>query len=221
MNEDVDCVYRFEDLSPKAKEKAREKFRGNDYYPYDEWWDCVYTDATKCGELLGITIDTSKRRTMSDEEIDYSTIGFELHRQGAGVSFKGSYSPVDKPMGTLEHAPLDETLKRLAERLTALQMAAKLKYDDQIVADIKPSRSYGLHVVVWTQEFVPSCGLRRPDETSPTEEEERELIDIIEKFADWIFTQLNEEYDYLVSDECVDGYLEDLTFDEEGEEVEV
>ena len=43
-----------------------------------------------------------------------------------------------------------------------------------------------------------------------------ELAAALRAFMDWIYLQLNDENDWLMSDENVDEYLADETFDEDG-----
>ena len=48
-------VYQFDELSDRAKEKAREWYRGGQ--PDHDWWNSIYDDALRMAEILGIEID--------------------------------------------------------------------------------------------------------------------------------------------------------------------
>ena len=50
--------FKFEELSERAKQKAREEYTSGEYPGYD-WWDGVYEDAVRMGQMLGIEIGTT------------------------------------------------------------------------------------------------------------------------------------------------------------------
>ena len=54
------------------------------------------------------------------------------------------------------------------------------------------------------------------DEAQPTADEEQTLLTLMRRFADWIYKSLENEHDYLTSDEVVTESLADLLFDEDG-----
>jgi hypothetical protein len=52
-------IYKFEELSDKAKDKAREWYRVA--AAYDEWWDCIYADAKTIGlKITSFDLDRSR-----------------------------------------------------------------------------------------------------------------------------------------------------------------
>lgn len=75
-------VYKFDELSDKAKEKAREWYRDGQL-DYD-WWEFVYEQADTAAKHLGIDIDRKGKHTPA---IYFS--GF--WSQGDGACFEGSY----------------------------------------------------------------------------------------------------------------------------------
>jgi hypothetical protein len=46
---------------------------------------------------------------------------------------------------------------------------------------------------------------------------DKEIEKLLRQYADWIYKNLEAEYDYLMSDECLDVQLEGLQFDEAGD----
>ncbi|MFA7254446.1 MAG: hypothetical protein WC107_07930 [Patescibacteria group bacterium] len=111
-------VYKFDELSESAKQKAIEDYRQDGFYY--EWWDAVYEDARQIGEILGIEIDN----------IYFS--GFSS--QGDGACFEGKYAYAKgSANGIKGHAPQDEELHRIAKELQILQkknfysLSAKVK----------------------------------------------------------------------------------------------
>lgn len=105
-------VYDFDELSPKAKERARDWYReaGLDY----EWWDFIYGDAKAAFSKCGFTID----------KIFFS--GFSS--QGDGAMFEGSWKAEDyKPGAMFEYAPTDRVLGMIAiecERISKMDPSA-------------------------------------------------------------------------------------------------
>lgn len=100
-------LYQFDELSDKAKEKARDWFRTN--YPEYEWWDSIYDDAREAFSYFGL----------ADIDIEFS--GF--WSQGDGASFTGIFraSNIKQASDLASDFPTDETLASLHARLTAIK----------------------------------------------------------------------------------------------------
>jgi hypothetical protein len=200
-------VPSFDELSDEAKEAARQ--HNTETLDY-EWWDCVYEDAVECAKCLGIEIGTSYGQTHSGkirEEPQIYFCGFSI--QGNGAMFLGEYRlRADACAAIAAHAPQDKELKRIAAELTALQVAADLQYGRQIEATIT-RRGRGEHSGCMS---VDATFIDEDNGESPTSEDEDTLRDLLRAFADWIYKQLEAEYDYLCSDEA----LQEREFDEEG-----
>lgn len=99
-------VYKFEELSPRAKERARDWYRQGalDY----DWWDSVYEDAGRIG--LKIT-------------------GFDLNR-GADAEGKFTSTAVDVANAILrEHGDKTETYKDARDFLKDWEKKEKAYYD--------------------------------------------------------------------------------------------
>lgn len=196
----------FEDLSNEAKETARRKLRECEHYPYDDWWDSVYEDAKRMGALIGIEID----------EINFS--GF--CSQGDGASFIGRYKHKSDGLEkiTEECGGKDATLIRIASELTLMQTTFALQHGFTFEVsihrtDYRYSHSNTMQTG-WEDGDEPYASI--PDECA---EMDLKVQASLRSFADWIYKQLEAENDYLLSDECVDQHLADLSFDEDGETI--
>jgi hypothetical protein len=201
-------VPSFAELSDKAKEAARQ----HNAQTLDDWWDCVYEDAVECAKCLGIEIGTVTRsgRLREYQEVQIYFSGFSS--QGDGAMFLGRYRPcADACAAIAAHAPQDEKLKYIAAELTALQVAAGLQYGRQIEATITELRRSGNYCHSGCMS-VDATFVDKDDDESPTSRDEETLRDLLRAFADWIYKQLEAEYDYLCSDEA----LQEREFDEEG-----
>lgn len=211
-------VYTFAELSESAKERARDKYR-QDHEVWHEWWDCIYEDAVACSECLGIRIDTHPVKlhggdTRQDPSIFWS--GFCC--QGDGAMFTGTYGyKADACAAIAAHAPQDKELAAIAAGLTLMQLTARLQHTNQLGAHVTAMNSrYNHSGCMSVQAFYEDGDDTAPDLTNAVEEE---LTSLLRRFADWIYTQLRAEDEYLNSDEHVDECLADDEFDEDGDVV--
>lgn len=182
-------VYTFEELSDKAKERARDWYLAGGF-DYD-WWDCTFEDAYTIAALIGLDIrpTDSKDRTRG---ISFS--GFSS--QGDGACFAGYYRPVQNAeAATKEYAPQDEKLHSLARIL------------DQEMAKC----DHSLRTTITHRSRYSHSGMMDYEHEFDTEREdidfnsiEFEVKAVFRHFADWIYRQLEKQWYYLNSDEAVD-----------------
>ena len=186
-------LFPFNELSEGAKEKAREKWRefGVDY----EWWDSVYDCFMDVCSILGF-------------DVDYKNIYFSgFCSQGDGASFTGSYS---YSKGSLEkirkHAPMDKELHDIAKKLQELQR----KNFYQLSSTIDRSSSNYCH------ENTIYCGRVDRDAhnyQSETSDSEDTLTECARILCQWLYTKLESEHDYLMSDEYIDESMNDPLYE--------
>jgi hypothetical protein len=188
-------VYKFDELSDAAKERAREWFRQGESELFGAWGDQTEFAET-AAKLLGITFDTHSvplhgGGTRQESNIWYS--GFSS--QGDGASFTGSYDyrkgsskAVRAEFGT------DKELHRIADELTALQK----KHGYKLTATITQSGHY------YHKNTMDARVTRFTHNPDVDEETENELLELMRDFAQWIYDGLEEEYNYRMSDEAVD-----------------
>ena len=102
-------VYQYDELSDKAKEKARDWYReGNCDDTY--WSESVTDDAATIAEFLGLDIKQTAYKTMGGETRYKPTVYFSgFWSQGDGACVEGAWSASDvKPDKLKEHAPQDK-----------------------------------------------------------------------------------------------------------------
>lgn len=233
--DDEPAEFKFDQLSDRAKERARDNYREG--YPDHDWWDSVYDDAVTIAEMMGIEIFDkpvgTKAGIHTEPEIYFS--GF--HSQGDGASFSGRWTPIKDPIHSLNrvmaHAPQDKALHSLAFDLALLSEGCNELIPDAYVATFVSS---GHCLNSGSVSF--NVDLPLPDNVSEDNELQVMVHNALRKargldydtfedriklnlrgFMDWIYGQLRAEHDFLTSDENVDGYLTELTFDEDGNEI--
>ena len=172
-------IYKFSELSESAKEKARDWYRDGDL-DYD-WWGAVYELATTAGKMLGISVDN---------------IYFQgFYTQGSGACVTGSYSynkgwkkELEKEFGST----LLEEIVVIGKELQAVQSKAFYK--------LSATLSY-------QRNSYSSISVEHEDRWAE-DDEEQELRDALKSFEHWVFSKLEQEYEYLTSDEVVDESIE-------------
>lgn len=193
----------FDELSEQDKDKARDKIRYDDV-EWD-WWDAVYEDAVNMAKLLGITISTTTRKTTSAHGINIWFRGFSS--QGDGAAFDGSYEYAPDAVARIaaETGGNDPELLRIAQELTLMQLTQRLGGREPFQGGVSSKRDCCIEasIYMWGEDEVG-------------EPDEEQFTDLMQAFADWIFNRLEEEYDYLTSDEHLDERLKEEEFDEEG-----
>lgn len=228
--------YAFKDLSDRAKENARDKYRENQSLDYD-WWDYIYDDAVKIASMMGIEIDTKPVRLMNGSTRYDPAIYFSgFWSQGDGACFEGRWYPVKDPLvsiaAVMDHAPQDTDLHEIAFDLANLSERC-----NKLIPDAYVRVTHSGH---YSHENCTSFDIDLPtpdhvDEYNELQMEEWDALctrqgldfetfeegikEFLRDFMRWIYRQLEAEHDYLTSDECIDEYLSEFTFDEDGNEL--
>src|SRR3954469_19000104 len=131
-------VFKFGELSDKAKEKAREWFREGalDH----DWWDSVYDDAEEIAKLMGINLKQKPVKLMGGGTRYDPSIWFSgFANQGDGACFHAHYAYVKGcAKAVREHAPQDERLHQIADGLQDVQRRAFYR----LTAETKHSGHY-------------------------------------------------------------------------------
>ncbi len=189
----ITLVYQFDELDEKAKERAREWYRqGNCDDSF--WSECVIDDAKGIGKYMGMDVD----------KVYFS--GF--WSQGDGACFEGTWRARDVQADKLKaYAPQDKELHRIVEGFAEL-------------AKEYPNGYFSVkHRGHYSHSGCTSFDVELPNE----QEEELEydsaewkalrvrldedgdtLIQLARDFMDWIYTQLEKEWNFQNSNECVD-----------------
>lgn len=203
-------LYKFEELSDGAKAKALEAMAESE----SEHFDCefVYDDAENMAKILGIDLAQTPVKLMGggtryDPTIYYS--GF--YSQGDGACFEGHYSYAKGCKKAIrEYAGVDKELHRIADELTALQR----KFFYSLCAAMRHSGHY-YHSGCMEVEVTDNVGTGYG---RVTDEAEEALTQLMRDFADWIYKQLESEYEYRTGKEaCTERATDcEMEFEEDG-----
>lgn len=201
-------VYRFDELSDAAKEKARDWFRS--CYGEVEDFSAVIDDANTIAAILGIEIETRPVKLMGGGTRYDPCIWYSLsYSQGDGACFEGRYSYAKGSVRKLkEHAPQDTELYRIAEGLRDIQRRHFYRLEARVShrGNYTHPRSTEIEVTsAETGDYVAA-------EIAET------VAELLRDFMGWIYVQLREEYEYQTADEQVDEAIRanEYTFTEDG-----
>lgn len=199
-------VYKFGELSDRAKERARDWFRqGNLDY---DWWDFIYEDAATIAGLMGIDLRTRPVKLMGGGTRYEPCIFFRgFCSQGDGACWEGTYSYKEGSVRAVkDHAPQDNELHRIVSGLYDIQRRYFYKLSARCAHRGHYYHSGCMDIDVDFGDFNYNKGT------------DEELTQLLRDFADWIYSQLDSEYYYRMSDEAVDEDIEanEYEFNEDG-----
>lgn len=210
-------LYKFNELSDKAKEHAIQTYWASDVHT-----DFVYDDAVRMGELMGIEIATRNWTNTHGFKGSTPTIYYSgFWSQGDGACFEGYYhykkgavAAIKEetgfgykcPDGTLGKG--DDTLIRIAQGL----QDAQRPHFYRLVATCK-HRGHYYHSGCMDVEVEDS-----EDPYRDIGDADDEITSLLREFADWIYKRLEEDYEWQTSEECVAESCEanGYEFDEKG-----
>ena len=200
----ITTVFKFAELSESAKAKAiQDNYNWN--VEHSDWNEFVKDDFTTIGKIIGIDFDHSANT--DGPRIWYS--GF--CSQGDGACFEGTWT-YSKGMTKKirEHAPQDTELHRIADRLADIQKRYFYGITTQISHN---SRYYHSHTMQF--EHYHQNDVEIPSHVTD------EIESLLRDLADWYYSALEKEYDYLTSDEAIAESLEsnEVEFDEFGNSI--
>ena len=197
---DDDAPRTWEQLDAATREKVIDKNRDWNVN-YGGWWDSTYEDAKRMAEILGIRAD----------EIYFS--GF--WSQGDGACFAGRYNHKADAAQAIRAEADDKELHRIADALTLLQMTLKLERGCIASGTISQS---GRYCHSGSMDFELDVDLSDGDLGIHGGELQKDLLQLMRDFADWIYAQLEAEHEYLTSDEAITEAIKDngYLFDSDG-----
>lgn len=210
-------AYKFDELSDQAKEKALENQAQFESENFET--EFVYDDAVTVGALLGIEIGTRSGSTRPKPAIYYS--GFSC--QGDGACFEGRYTYRKGALkaikshtgaGRDDASNGDQELLRIAQELQKIQ--ARNFY--QLTATMKHSGHY-YHSGCMSVDVERADGKEVSAGYAGKRDDEEEITQLMRDFADWIYKQLENEYDYVTGEEACTEAIEinEYEFTEDGE----
>lgn len=201
--------FTFDELSDSAKQTALDAERYSEGYLSHEWWGDVYEDAVNMAAILGIEISTTRHtphgcRPYYSTDINFYGFG----SQGDGACFEGNYTfKPDAVEKITNAAPQDKELLRIATSLGMLSITQRLLGGEPIKCRITTGGRYS---------HSGTMQLAYDGDPDYLDDIEKDLLQLMRDFADWIYKRLDEEHDHLMSDDVVADGLADSTFDESG-----
>lgn len=202
-------LYQFDELSESAKEKAR------------DWWrSCqdendlqhVIDDFETIAEKIGINFSTHKVNLYGGGVRHESNIWYSgFCSQGDGACFEGSYRyKAGFVKAVKDYAPQDKELHRICDTLQDLQK----RHFYQLRATINHSGRY------YHSNSV-SIDVYRQDEKDLPKSVQDDITELMRDLMDWLYRQLEKEYDYQNSNEYIDETIRinEYDFDSEGRRV--
>jgi len=162
-----------------------------------DWWDFTFQDFDRVCDILGIDLDRY--------EPQFS--GF--HSQGDGASWVGVWGSYDKQHEAIEHAPQeirkhytgDDRLHHIADTIcmlnrmyfrmqVTLTRVGRYVHDGTMYADVSP---YDISEDDAEEQFDPDVWHHLNDTVQ----------DLARDLAGWLYERLEEEFEYLTSDDAV------------------
>lgn len=188
-------VYQLEELCDAAKEKARAWYRESAFD--DDWYSAVFADFENVAEILGIRFKTRAIRLCGGGTRNEPRIHFTgFWSQGDGACFEGQYAHGRHAAAKIrQYAPMDTDLHEIADALQAIQR----RNFYQLRADIRHRGRY-------THEYCMEIAVERDSPTMQdmTRDADNIVAEALRELARWLYRQLERDYEYQISDECVD-----------------
>lgn len=199
-------IYTFDELDESAKEKAREWWRNLENQDFDP--DFAYDDFVAVAKILGIEFRTQAVKLYGGGTRNKPCIYWTgFYSQGDGACFDADYSYAKGAAKAIRvYAPKDEMLHRIADDLQAVQK----RHFYKLTASTKHSGHY-YHSGCMTVDVEHSDDSYRDIDAD-------DIIQAMRDFADWMYRQLEAEYEYTMSDENVDRSIRcnEYEFEEDG-----
>lgn len=203
-------VYSLEELSEEAKTKARDWYRPGAFD--DDWYWAVYSDFEQICEILGVALASVPVRLYGGGTRRKPCIWFSgFASQGDGACFEGDYSYARGSARAIRrYAPKDVELHRVADALLASQWSNFFQLGARITHRGRYYHEYSMEIDVERDS---------PVYQAMTSTAEDDVAEALRDLAHWLYGKLEDEYDYLTSDETVDEAIaaNGYSFTEDGE----
>ncbi|WP_026380429.1 hypothetical protein [Afifella pfennigii] len=202
-------VYRLDELSEGAKEKARVWYRQGAFD--HDWFEFVFDDFERVCEILGVRLRTRAVPLYGGGTRQKPCIFFSgFWSQGDGASYEGNYSHAKGAARNIrDYAPKDGELHRIADALQAIQRRNFYQLHATISHRGRYCHEYSMAI---------SVGRVSPVYQDMTAEAEDDVTEALRDLARWLYRRLEREYEYQTSDEVVDETIvaNDYTFTASG-----
>lgn len=213
-------TYKYEELDEKAKAKARDWYReacaGDEGYA-----EFVLEDAKHIAPMLGVDLATREIKLRNGETRRGAKIYYSgFWSQGDGASFYGAfYAENIDTQALANHAPNNAESNEALWKVAARFAEIKSKYGKRGLSakiDAHPgnySHSNMMRFEWDTDEYEGEEDEQVKVDYNLTRDEEKECEAALRSFADWIYRQLEEAYNYANSDESVAESIEANEYD--------
>lgn len=192
-------VYQFDELSDRAKERARDWFRQG--IEVDDYAETVLEDASRIGALMGIDINTRPVQLMNGSRRYDPNVYFDLGR-GSYASVDGAYRYQAGSVKAIKaEAPKDTVLHTIVLDLQAVQRR----------------NFYGL--TAHLSHGRETTRIEVDSERQVSETDRDTLEQALRDFTGWIYAQLQREYEYRTENDTVDEDIRanEYEFTEDGD----
>ncbi|PWK55547.1 antitoxin of toxin-antitoxin stability system [Roseicyclus mahoneyensis] len=191
-------VYRLDELDAPAQDRARGWYRGIGFD--HDWHDAVYDDFQQIAAILGLRFRTTPVRLYGGGTRQAPCIWFRgFWSQGDGAAFEAWYRYAPRAAQRIRaHAPQDVELHRITE---ALQQVQRRNFY-QLRAETS-LRGHYCHA----RSMVIAVARDSPTGQEVTEDAEEVVAEALRDLSDWLYRQLQREYEYLTSDAAIDEVI--------------
>lgn len=188
-------IFTFDELSDAAKEKARDWWRGCESAEFDA--ADLHDDFENVAAILGVKFNTQAIPLMGGGTRQEPVIYWQgFSSQGDGACFEGRYSYAKHMRKAIrEYVPQDYTLHQIADSLFEVQQ----KNFYCLSARTKHCGHY-YHSGCMSIEVFRN-GIYAPHDVGEA------VSVLLRQFADWIYSRIEKEYEYRMSDENVDDAI--------------
>ena len=176
-------IYKFSELSKTAQNNAIEHTRSDEYYLDYEWYSFTYEDFKTILELIGFY------------NIETRFSGF--YSQGDGASFKARYSNEKYIAKKVKSCVLaDDELNQIVSNFQDIKKSLGNK-----AKDLEFSIYFG------DSMYSHSNTMNIDNISEFAEDFEDDILQLCKDLADWYYKKLDDEYEFLNSDEAVTEHL--------------
>lgn len=201
-------LYQFDELSDTAKEKARQWWRECESQEFGSFGELTESAET-AAKLLGIEFGRHDIPLHGGGQRREPKVWWQLHVQGSGASFEGDYGYArGSAQNIRKEFPTDTTLHAIADGLQRIQKRYAYKIEARIQTNSREVHKYAMSV----DAVLPNANMLG-------ENDENALLELMRDFADWIYKNISDEWDYRMADENVDDSMRanEYYFTEDGQ----
>lgn len=215
-------VYQFDELSDRAKERARDWYRqsiGEDFSSFGA--EYVLEDAARLGAIIGIDLRTRPVKLMGGGTRMEPNIYWSVGDHDEGASFSASYGYAKGSVRKLAaEAPAEWRNRETGETQTS-KANAEINNIARELADVQKRNFYQVQARIEHSGRYHGMAIdvERADGKPISAQDIETVEQAMRDFASWIVDGLRAEWEYQNSDESIDESIRanEYEFTEEGE----